>query len=110
MTCDACGATARVGAAWCGQCHRPFGADSGHETSGYRRHVPPETVSRPEVHSRWRKSPTSFGPVGRILWTVGVLLVAGLCWFSADPFAIGGWCLIGAPLVLRSVWAKARIA
>jgi hypothetical protein len=49
------------------------------------------------------------GPVGRILWTIGVLLVAGFCVFSGDPFAIAGWCLIGAPLILRSVWTKSRI-
>jgi hypothetical protein len=73
------------------------------------RHLPAATLPVPVTYSRWRKGPTSFGPIGRISWTIGVLAIAGLCVFSQDWFAIGG-CLIGAPLVLRSVWAKARIA
>jgi hypothetical protein len=73
------------------------------------RHVPRATVQPAETQSRWRKTPTTMGPVGRISWTLGVLLVAGFCFFSGDVFAIAGWCLIAAPLILRSVWAKGRI-
>jgi hypothetical protein len=76
----------------------------------FRRQAPVETLAAPREYSRWRKSATSFGPVGRLLWTLGVLLIAGLCVFSQDPIAIGGWCVIGAPLILRSVWAKSRVA
>ncbi len=57
-----------------------------------------------------RKSATTFGPVGRVLWTVAVLLVAAMTVFSQDSFAIVPICLIGAPLVLRSVWAPGRVA
>jgi hypothetical protein len=47
--------------------------------------------------------------VGRISWTVGVVLIAGLTVFSQDIFAMGIWFLFVAPLVLRSVWKRARI-
>ena len=63
-----------------------------------------------EQYSRWRSGPMSMGPVGRISWTVGVLLVAALSVFSGNPVSIGVWCLIAAPLILRSVWKRHRIA
>ncbi len=68
---------------------------------------PPRIV---EEYSRWRGGPLSMGPVGRVSWTVGVLLVAALCVFSANPVSIGVWCLVAAPLILRSVWGKHRIS
>ena len=110
MTCDRCGARSRTGAEWCSQCLQPFGSSVTPDVAAMHRHVPVAAPPPTMTYSRWRKGPSSFGPVGRISWTVGVLAVAGLCIFSQDWFAIGGWCLIGAPLVLRSVWAKARIA
>jgi hypothetical protein len=111
MTCDGCGATARPDAQWCGQCYRSFldARRPEHLGHGPQRTVPQQLTARPAVHSRWRKSSTTYGPLGRMLWTLLVVLVAGLCWFSADPFAIAGWCLIAAPLILRSVWSKSRV-
>jgi hypothetical protein len=61
------------------------------------------------VYSRWRGGPTSLGPVGRVSWTVGVLLVAAFAVFSGDIFFIGIWLLLVGPLILRSVWSRARI-
>jgi hypothetical protein len=118
MTCERCGARSRTGAEWCGQCLHPFGtaapavipAVTPAVDPAVHRYVPVSAPPPTMTYSRWRKGPSSFGPVGRISWTVGVLAVAGLCIFSQDWFAIGGWCLIGAPLVLRSVWARVRIA
>ena len=110
MTCERCGALSRAGAEWCGQCLHPFDSPATFEAPAIHRHLPVTTLPKPVTYSRWRKGPNSFGPVGRVSWTVGVLAVAGLCVFSQDWFAIGGWCLIGAPLVLRSVWTKARVA
>jgi hypothetical protein len=109
MTCSECGARAPAEAAWCGQCMRRFDAPPEPEPQEFHRQVPIPTPVPARVYSRWRKSATSFGPVGRLLWTLGVLLIAGLCVFSSDPIAIAGWCLIGAPLILRSVWAKSRV-
>jgi hypothetical protein len=61
------------------------------------------------LYSRWRGDPTSLGPVGRIGWTLAVLLVAAFAAVSGDIFFIGIWWLLAGPLVLRSVWRKARI-
>jgi hypothetical protein len=107
VTCDSCGASSRPGAAWCARCHRTFEAPP----SAPKPSRPVAVVERPSpaTYSRWRKSTTSFGPLGRVLCTLAVLAVAGLCLFSEDPFAIGGWCLVAGPLVLRSVWAKAKV-
>jgi hypothetical protein len=62
------------------------------------------------TYSRWRKTDTSFGPFGRLAWTLGVLLVMAMAVFSQNPFAIGPLCFLGAPLVLRSVWARGRVS
>lgn len=105
MSCERCGATNKPGSAWCGMCHGSLGSPS---TVAPVRTAPPRDLPAQVVVSRWRGSDTTFGPVGRVLWTVGVLLLFALCLFSRDPFAIAGWGLVGAPLVLRSVWAKGR--
>lgn len=52
----------------------------------------------------------SFGPVGRLAWTFGVLVVAALCVFSGNPLSIGIWLLFAGPLLLRSIWARARVS
>ncbi len=64
----------------------------------------------PPVYSRWRKSVSSFGPVGRVSWTVGMTSFAVLFIVTGNLFAIAGWCLIAMPLVLRSVWARSRVS
>jgi hypothetical protein len=62
--------------------------------------------------SRWRAGPTSFGPVGRIVSTL--VLAALFPWWGIaglNPLALWammGW-LIGAAIVLRSIWKPERI-
>jgi hypothetical protein len=62
--------------------------------------------------SRWRAGPTSFGPVGRIVSTL--VLAALFPWWGIaglNPpalWAMMGW-LIGAAIVLRSIWKPERI-
>jgi hypothetical protein len=63
--------------------------------------------------SRWRAGPTTFGPAGRILSTI--VLVLFFPWWglasAANPFflwSLMGW-LITAAFVLRSVWKRERI-
>jgi len=64
--------------------------------------------------TRWRKTPTTFGPTGRVLLTLALLLplplmiVGGL----ADPFVWGGagfWVLVVMPLALRDVWKAGQL-
>ena len=103
MTCSSCGASLRTGTSWCGQCFAPVGAPA----------LPPVPVADRQQHlptyTRWRKTTTTFGPVGRVAWTVAVLLVMAMAVFSQNPFAIGPLCFLLPPLVLRSVWAKGRL-
>lgn len=104
MSCSSCGATLRAGSGFCGQC---YASVTRAEPS---RPVPSaERLRLLPTYSRWRKTDTTFGPVGRTAWTVMVVLVMAMAVFSQNPFAIGPLCLVFAPLVLRSVWAKGRV-
>jgi hypothetical protein len=110
VTCAGCGAANREGAAWCGQCHTALATPTTVSAPALGRPVArrEELATRP-TYSRWRTSATTFGPVGRVAWTLAVLLVMAMAAFSQNPFAIGPLCFIAAPLVLRSVWAKGRV-
>jgi hypothetical protein len=64
--------------------------------------------------SRWAKSDTTFGPVGRLMCTIGLLLpftflvFAGVLTF--DPFVLGGagiWAVLMV-MGLRQVWAVVK--
>lgn len=111
MTCARCAARMRPGDAWCSQCLLPLGEPVEQTPGLLQRSGPPpsQPVFLP-TYSRWRKSDTSFGPVGRVAWTVGMLLLAAMTIFSGNPFAIAPICLFAVPVVLRSVWAKSRVS
>jgi hypothetical protein len=73
--------------------------------------VLPPTVRR----SRWRKTQTTFGPVGRVLWTfalivpVPLFIVAGVV---GDLFAFGVaviWAFVIMPMGLRAVWRAGQV-
>jgi len=71
-----------------------------------------EPASSP-LKSRWRKGPTTFGPVGRLAITAVVLAFApwgGLTGFGSAAGPLTLWWLLGwsvtAPVVLRHVWRK----
>ena len=66
------------------------------------------------VRTRWRKTATTFGPVGRLSATLALVIplafmvVGGL----ADPFVWGGagfWVLVVMPLALRDVWKAGQL-
>ena len=70
----------------------------------------PPTVRR----TRWRKTPTTFGPTGRTLSTLGLfiplplMIVGGL----ADPFVWGGagfWAIVVMPWALRDIWKAGQL-
>jgi hypothetical protein len=65
--------------------------------------------------TRWAKTDTTFGPVGRLVATFGllvpfaVMIVGGL----TDPFVWGGAAVWGAvimPWGLRDVWKAGKVA
>ena len=77
--------------------------------------VPPPTPLPPQgKDSRWAKSDTTFGPVGRLVATLALLIpftflvVAGVLTF--DPFVLGGAGIWAVLMVvgLRQTWAVVR--
>jgi len=68
--CAGCGREVFGGAEWCAQCYQ----------STIERPLPEPMVRR---RTRWARSATSFGPFGRVAWTVVLLIpVAVLIYFA----------------------------
>jgi hypothetical protein len=124
-TCHSCGATLSPTMSWCGQCYAPKGRAA--PTMAAPMAVPatagvpglmvrPAPVLPPTVRrSRWRKTQTTFGPVGRVLWTfalivpVPLFIVAGVV---GDLFAFGVagiWAFVIMPMGLRAVWRAGQV-
>lgn len=63
------------------------------------------------TESRFRKGTTSFGPVGRISWTIVVVLLpifVGVFGGIAGILFLAAWCGVVAPMALRDLWKKER--
>ena len=85
------------------------------EAAGPRRHSAPLQPLPPLVRrTRWRKTPTTFGPAGRVSLTLALLvplplmIVGGL----ADPFVWGGaglWGFVIMPWALRDIWKAGQL-
>jgi hypothetical protein len=75
----------------------------------------PATVKPALLTSRWRKTATTFGPVGRVIATVG--LVVPLVFFLAIAiltggltiFGVGIWGFVVMPWGLRDVWKAGQL-
>jgi hypothetical protein len=84
---------------------------SAHETASPSRQsqvaVAPQSAS---VHSRWRASAVTFGPTGRILASIGLLLPIFYALFvnALFIFAAAMWLFI-VPTAWRDIWARVRI-
>jgi ribosomal protein L40E len=77
IICRACGATAASSAEWCGQCFAELPREHAPAPLQMllRPQAPPKVeATPPAVYSRWRSSDTSFGPIGRALLTIGLVL------------------------------------
>jgi hypothetical protein len=124
-TCHSCGATRSPTMSWCGQCYAPNGRATptiaapvaAPATAGVPAlMIRPAPVLPPTVRrSRWRKTQTTFGPVGRVLWTfalivpVPLFIVAGVV---GDFFAFGVaviWAFVIMPMGLRAVWRAGQV-
>jgi hypothetical protein len=69
----------------------------------------PHSAPQPKA-SRWAKSDTTFGPVGRVVASIALivpfLFLAAAGVFTFDPFVLGGagiWAVLMA-MGLRQVW------
>ncbi|HET6816387.1 MAG TPA: hypothetical protein VFH66_04090 [Mycobacteriales bacterium] len=65
--------------------------------------------------TRWAKTDTTFGPVGRVVSTVGLVVPFGVMIVGGitDPFVWGGaavWGLVIMPWGLRDVWKAGKVA
>jgi hypothetical protein len=75
--------------------------------------------SLPHVKSRWLGGTLTFGPAGRIGWTIGLLwlpawmvylaLVEGLVGIMIAIPVVTTWCCWVIPRFLRDVWAKETV-
>lgn len=76
----------------------------------------PKTLPPVVVRSRWRKTTTTFGPIGRVLATIA--LVVPLIFFVVIGVLTGGLTIAGAviwgfiimPWGLRDVWKAGQIS
>jgi hypothetical protein len=125
-TCHACGAAVSSEAEWCGQCFALCGratptAATGQPAGGHSVMAPVRTTPTPAalpatmVKTRWRKTATTFGPLGRVLATLAlvvpflVLLVLGVL---TGGLEIGGaviWGVIVMPWGLRDTWRAGQL-
>jgi hypothetical protein len=128
QTCHSCGAGLSPTLSWCGQCYAPKGhaapamvaatavLAAGPAAGEAALMIRPAPVLPPTVRrSRWRKTQTTFGPVGRVLWTfalivpVPLFVVAGVV---GDLFAFGVaviWAFVIMPMGLRAVWRAGQV-
>jgi hypothetical protein len=114
--CAACGATLAAGVQWCGQCFAARSAAAPAVSTTWAGPVAaPPRAERVMRTTRWGKTDTTFGPLGRVIATVALLVplavmaVGGL----ADPFVWGGAAVWGAvimPWGLRDVWKAGKVA
>jgi hypothetical protein len=104
-TCRACGANLRGDVMWCLRCLEPM-----RQLTPREGDIPVASFvnTRPEAaRSRWKAGATSFGPMGRIAITVGVLLFFPPT--LGNPVTLFVYLpayLAIAAMVLRSTWKK----
>jgi hypothetical protein len=121
--CQVCAASLAADAQWCGQCYavRPaaaaatFGGPAPGSIMSPVRAAPVKTRATPLVRTRWRKTPTTFGPFGRVLCTLG--LVVPFILFVVVAVFTGGLDILGPvfwggvimPWGLRDVWKAGAV-
>jgi hypothetical protein len=115
--CHACGASVRSEAEWCGQCFAPRARAAATQGTIMTRPLTVAPTLRPTVvRSRWRKTPTTYGPVGRLIATATlvipffVLLAIGIL---DGGMTIGGaalWGILVVPWGLRDTWRAGTVS
>ena len=131
-TCPECGAQVADDLAWCNQCYEALSTGSAVAAPDAERPLwARANVGQPDVKvapefSRWRGGATSFGPVGRVLLTLGVflLLIVGYPVLRGLVFTVVGIDVPGNGFVvmyvcvaipagaylLSRVWKRERVA
>lgn len=108
-SCPHCGAQVRASAQWCPRCFAPRASDEPRARQG--PFAPPDAWLGPPLpsrYSRWTKSDISFGPWGRLLLSVLLLIPVALgLMFSFVLAAL--WLFVVYPVAMSSVWKKIPI-
>jgi uncharacterized OB-fold protein len=109
--CRKCGATLSPNLDWCSQCLTPIHEHAPGEHEGEIDDATSiEELPRPELSS-WRGGPYSFGPLGRIVITILVMLGGGVMYLTArvvgDFYGHPG---LGLVLILEAVYLVFAIA
>jgi hypothetical protein len=125
--CQSCGAALSADAQWCGQCYAVRGGPAtvtpatpaGFVSSSVMapsRSAPAPAALKPQVtKTRWRKTPTTFGPFGRLVATFA--LVIPFVVFVVISIFTGGitiagpviWGFVLMPWGLRDTWRAGQI-
>ena len=106
-TCRTCSTPLSPDVRWCGLCKEPvreFAPREPVHTGGFVGDV--HTDAR---YSRWRSSPTAFGPAGRLLATLTVILLGP--WGTTSTFTLlytPVWILLSV-VALRHIWQRQRL-
>ena len=133
-TCPNCNASVADDLAWCNQCYaslaRPPEAAPAptpdEQPLWVRTGAPTARLETNTEVSRWRGGATSFGPIGRIIMTVGVLLLLAIAYpiLRGLDFSLGGmdvpgigfllmYAVVAVPCgvyLLSRVWKRERVA
>jgi hypothetical protein len=134
-SCESCGAALNADAQWCGQCYavrasasvtvptapdaempNRFGGTTASVLAAPARMARPSELPPTVVKSRWRKSATTFGPVGRIVATIA--LVVPFILFVVISIFTGGmvlaapviWGFVIMPWGLRDTWRAGQVS
>jgi hypothetical protein len=69
----------------------------------------------PMVKTRWKKTPTTFGPVGRLVCTflllipLPLLIIGTVVSGGLEVVGLGIWVLIIMPWALRDIWKAGQL-
>ena len=76
-----------------------------------RQGVPTQSTQVLFTYSRWKKSASTFGPVGRIVATVALLVPLPVLFMAASMFiglvGTGIYVLVVMPWALKDIWQRA---
>lgn len=121
--CWSCGATVSPAVGWCGQCYASTASGQIAEADArlvpHQRSAADDPLERPESpdilvvirHSRWARTETTMGPVGRLVTSALVLVPIPLCAFGGPIAWAAGLVYSGTmlPMAMRDIWKVGRI-
>ena len=106
-----CGLGADSSAPRCRTCPQQHAGPPLSAAAPPRQGVPTQSTQVLFTYSRWRKSASTFGPVGRIVATVALLVPLPVLLMAASMFiglvGTGIYVLVVMPWALKDIWQRA---